>query len=72
MLTAVTLPDMPRKPAVENEKKLPVAARLAPSVLEAMQILADADERTLSFMIERAVREYVERHAKPLPAKPKR
>lgn len=64
MLAPVTLPPMSRKPLPESEKRIQVAARVLPSVVSALQALADADRRTLSFMVEEAIREYVERHGK--------
>lgn len=47
------------KPA---DKKRYLAARVAGSLVDALQKLADADKRSLSFMAEEAIREYVHRH----------
>jgi predicted transcriptional regulator len=47
---------MPRKP-----KKLePVSVRLDPDVRAALDVWAEAEERSLSQIINRALREYVE------------
>lgn len=67
MLTAVTLPAMARKLLPSSEKKSPVAGRVDPSLLAQFEALAAADRRTVSFMIEEAIREYVERHHGKLP-----
>ena len=65
MLSAlVTLPAMPRKPLPQTEKRVPLGARILPSLLTALRELADEDRRTLSFMVEDSIREYVERRAK--------
>lgn len=65
---------MPRKPAPESAKKVGLAARVDPALIAALQELADADDRTLSYMVEKAIREFV---AKPpadakLPARGRR
>jgi len=70
--TAFTLPVMPRKSLPESEKKVALGARVDPSLFVALAELASADERTLSFMVERAVREYVERHGKSQSSAAKR
>jgi predicted transcriptional regulator len=62
---------MPRKPYPNSEKKQPIGARLRPDMLERLQALADADRRTLSFMVEEAVREYLAKHDVPSPKKPR-
>jgi predicted transcriptional regulator len=46
-----------------------VVACIKPSLKSALQELAVADERTLSQMVERAIREYVDRHAPKARAK---
>lgn len=60
----VTLSGMPRKPMPPTEKRVPLGARILPHLIDALHELAAADERTLSQMVERAIREYVERHGK--------
>lgn len=59
MLTVDTLSCMPRKPLTESEKKVGLAARIHPSLLKQLGELARADERTLSFMVDRAIRFYL-------------
>jgi hypothetical protein len=65
--TVFTLPVMPRKQLPESEKRVGVAARIYPSLIEALQELGREDDRTFSYMVERAIREYVERHGKRRP-----
>lgn len=48
--------------------RIPLNARVNQSLLDEMKALARADRRTLSYMVERAIREYVERHGKPSPS----
>lgn len=73
MLSAIaTLPDMPRKTLPVSEKKLPVAARVHPSILQSLLDMAAADDRKLAYMVEKALREFVERHAPKPAAKPKK
>lgn len=69
LATLPTLSDMPRKPTPEADKKVPIGARVDPHALSALAELARADDRTLSYMIEKAIREYVERHAAKPPRK---
>lgn len=69
---ATTLADMPRKPLPVSEKKVQIGARVDPKLFAAMSDLADADDRTLSYMVERAVQEYVARHAPKLRADKRR
>lgn len=57
-----TLSDMPRKPLPESEKRVPASTRLPPKLFNALMDLAVADDRKLAYMLEKAVREYVERH----------
>ncbi len=66
LLATYTLSPMPRKPLAESEKRRGIAARMLPSIIDKLQELADADRRTLSFMLEEAAREYIERHAAKL------
>lgn len=37
-------------------KKVPVSAKVDPSVVDAVQALADDDERSFSFMVEKALK----------------
>ena len=62
MYALATLSDMPRKPSPQHDKRLPLAAKVQPELLNGLRDLANRDERTLSFMVERAIREYLERH----------
>ena len=57
-----TLSGMARKALPESEKKGYAAARVSNQLLAALSEMARADQRTLSFMIEKALREFVERH----------
>jgi hypothetical protein len=60
-LLAFTFTGMPRKPVPDADKKVAIGGRVAPSLLAAMQSLAEQDERTVSFLLEKAVTEYVQR-----------
>lgn len=60
--TADTLSSMSRKPLPSSEKKVGLAARVDPALLAGIQALAEADDRTLSYMVEKAIREFVEKH----------
>jgi predicted HicB family RNase H-like nuclease len=68
--TVATLSRMPRKPLDPSEKKVGLAARVDPQLLVALQRMATADDRTLSYMVEKAIRDFVERHG-DARAKPK-
>lgn len=70
MFTSAMLPTMPRKPLAESQKKAGLAARVDPTLIAALQVLADEDDRTLSYMVEKAIREYVEARAAKPPRKP--
>lgn len=59
-----TIPDMPRKRLPVSEKKLPVAARVHPVIFHALMDMAVADDRKLAYMVEKALREFVERHGR--------
>ena len=68
--TPCNLLGMPRKPLPLSEKRAHLGARVLPSLIDALKELGEADRRTLSFMVEAAIAEYVERHApKPAPGK---
>ena len=66
--TVDTLPVMPRKPVPASEKKVGIAARVDPALLAELEDIARADERTVSFMVEKAIRMLVE----SMRAKPKK
>lgn len=66
--SAITLPAMPRKPLPPSEKKAALGARVDPALLAALQAMADEDDRTVSYMVEKAVREFIERHTAKPPA----
>jgi hypothetical protein len=59
--TAFTVSDMPRN-IPESEKKVTVSARILPAVLTALERIAQDDDRKLAYVIEKAIREYVEKH----------
>ena len=69
--SVVTFPCMPRKSLPPSEKRAPLGARVYPDLIESLQAIARADDRTLSYMVERAIREFVERHHGKLPPKKK-
>lgn len=54
------LPAMPRKPLPPSDKKVGIAARIDPTLLSELQDAARADERTISFLVEKAIRQYLE------------
>lgn len=64
-MTAISfnLAEMPRPKNADVGKKEPAATRLPSEYLRAVEELAAADRRTVSFIIEEAVREYVLKHA---------
>jgi hypothetical protein len=47
---------------VEEKKTETLSTRVTRSLAQALTAIAEADRRTNSFMVEEAVREYVERH----------
>lgn len=55
---------MPRK-TVESEKKIPVTARIDPKLVESLSTVAREDRRTLSFMVEDAIRFFLDHRTKP-------
>lgn len=55
-------PKRQKKPREETAPKVVLTARVDQNVLERLRALALADDRTLSYMAERAIKEYVERH----------
>lgn len=66
---------------MESEKRIPVPSRMKPSVLRAFRRIAEAQERTLSDVIQRALQKYAaendpapeEKTARPSPdAKPRK
>jgi hypothetical protein len=61
--TAFTISAMPKMP--ESEKKITVSARVQPSVLDALERIANADDRKVAYVIEKAIREYVARNPPP-------
>jgi hypothetical protein len=66
-----TLSGMPRKRLPESEKKVPIAGRVPPSIFNAIADMAAADDRKLAYMVEKALREFVERHAPKAAGKPR-
>ena len=69
---ACTLSSMARKPVPEADKKMAAGVRLTPDVLATLKAFAEEDERTLSYLIEKAVKEYVQRRQGKRPDKPQR
>jgi hypothetical protein len=65
MTTACMLSWMPRKPKPEDQKKITVSTRIIPSELEQIDALAKADDRNAAYIIAKAIREYLDRQAKP-------
>lgn len=57
---------------IRSEKKTGVAAKVAPDLLKSLKAMADVDRRTLSFTIEEAIREYVDKHAPKASRRPDR
>lgn len=65
-----TVLGMPRKPLPEVEKKVGLAARVYPSLLKELEEMGEADDRTISYMVDKAIRYYLEHHrAKPVKHK---
>lgn len=61
VVSVATLSWMPRKSLPQSEKKAPIAARIDPKLLDRLVAAARDDDRTLSYMVEKIVREYFER-----------
>jgi hypothetical protein len=53
---ADTLSWMPRKKIPQSEKKVAIAARVDPELRDWTESVAADDERTVSFMVEKALR----------------
>lgn len=62
---SATLGDMPRKQMPRDEKKVNVAARVTPSVLETLNKAAQAREWTLSYFVSKVLTEWAERDSHP-------
>lgn len=59
---------MARKAEQDKAKKVGISARVDPQLAERFEALAAADERTVSYLVEKAMLEYLQRHddaAKP-------
>jgi predicted transcriptional regulator len=62
----ITIPDMGKE---SDDKKQYLAARVAGSLVRALKAMGDASDRSLSYMTEQAIREYVERHSEKTKGK---
>ena len=56
----ITLPAMPRKPVPPSEKKIAAGTRLDPQLFAELDALAKTEDRTMSYLIEKAVRQFLE------------
>lgn len=63
--TAFILPVMPRKKAEDEKRSMTVSARITPAEYDELVRLSEEDDRTESYIVAKALREYLERHAKP-------
>lgn len=71
MITAIAnLPYMARRKLDEHAKRVPIAGRILPHLLRGLQDRAEAEDRTLSYMLEKAVAAFIDADDKP-PPKPK-
>jgi hypothetical protein len=55
---ACTFPAMSRKPMPPAEKKVPLAARVDPALMRYVEQMAESEDRTLSYIVERIIREH--------------
>lgn len=70
LATFATLPTMPRKKS-DSAKKEPLTARVDPSLIAAMDALAEELEHSTSFMVEKAIKFFLAHRSDALPpAKP--
>lgn len=49
----------------EKKPKEPISARIAADLVRRLTAMAEADERTFSYMVERAIREFLDLHEHP-------
>lgn len=69
-ITAFTIPVMPRP---KGSGKVIVSARVSPAWVEALKAMADEQERRVTYFVEKAIGEYLEKHgAKNTTGKRKR
>jgi len=54
---------MPRTSDPDRPKKVNISARIDPHLLERIEAMADADERSVSYFVEKALREWLDLHA---------
>lgn len=59
------LPTMPRKKTEEEKRSMTVSARITQAEYDELVRLSEEDDRTESYLVAKALREYLERHAKP-------
>lgn len=64
MLAISTLPAMPRQKPSEDVKKHNAGTRLTDAAMTELEQIAMAEDRTISYLIERAVREYLDNRRK--------
>ena len=63
---------MPRgRPETDRPKKVNVSARVDPELVTLFESIADVQDRTVSYFIEKAMEEYAKRHGQNLLKKPK-
>jgi predicted transcriptional regulator len=62
-MTTCTLLAMPTRKPTEEKKSATVSTRVAATELAELEQMAQADDRTVSYLIAKAIREFLERHA---------
>lgn len=67
MSATATLPAMPRKPLAESEKKITIGSRVDPATFEAIERLAREDDRTISYVIEKLLKDALARLSQSKP-----
>lgn len=55
VVATFTVSRMPQKPLPESEKKVTIGVRVSPAVEARLKQLADADERTVSFIAAKMI-----------------
>ena len=64
MFAIATLPVMPREKFPEDAKKIAAATRLKPAVMEELERICADEDRTISYLIEKAVVEWLDNRRK--------
>jgi predicted transcriptional regulator len=63
---------MPRQKPDEEKRSMHVSARITRTEYDALVEMAEQDDRTESYLVAKAIREFLERHAsKHAPRRPK-